>query len=73
MLSTTPWKDVARLEKIYSLKVWSDNGRMVESPSLERFERFKRCVDVALGDMVSGGSAGLTAELKDLGGLLQPK
>lgn len=42
----------------------------MESPSLEGFHR---CVNVTVGDMVSGGSAGLTVELNNLRGLFQPK
>ena len=42
----------------------------MESPSLEQF---KKQVDVALRDMVSGhGGDGLMVGLGDLGGLFQP-
>ena len=54
------------------VKYWKKLTREVgESPFLEVF---KKCVDGALRDMVSGhGGAGLMVGLSDLSGLFQPR
>lgn len=64
-------------EKISSPKSWSSigtgcTGQWFKSPSLEGFKRF---VDVAFGDMFSGGlgCAGLMVGLDELRNLFQPE